>query len=171
MLAALARRGVSVEKIKIRGSKTQSIDNQLQNLAFQDPEIKYLAQRVSARRLPFCIWLRCCQAFVSYMRSVHLHKDKTIFKVTELPAEAFAASLGLAGAPKIKFLSRENAKEKKNASRAVATLQAEIARENEDPGIKGSDGEEDEDEESKMTEPHASWAWSRRNMLPARWGT
>ena len=47
MIAALKRRSVEVSSIKIRASKTQSIENQLQNLAFQDPEIKYLAQRVS----------------------------------------------------------------------------------------------------------------------------
>jgi hypothetical protein len=41
---------------------------------------------------------------VSYMRSVHLHKDKSIFKVEELPVDIFAESLGLPGAPKIKFL-------------------------------------------------------------------
>jgi len=44
--AALDKKGIVVEKIKIRTSKTQNIDNQLQNLAFQDPEIKYLGQRV-----------------------------------------------------------------------------------------------------------------------------
>ena len=47
MLAALGKKGVKIENIKIRASKTQSIQNQLQNLAFQDPEIKYLGQRVS----------------------------------------------------------------------------------------------------------------------------
>lgn len=47
MKAVLAKKGIEVQKIKIRSSKTQSIENQLQNLAFQDPEIKYLGQRVS----------------------------------------------------------------------------------------------------------------------------
>lgn len=46
MTTALARKGIEVQKIKIKQSKTQSIENQLQKLAFQDPEIKYLAQRV-----------------------------------------------------------------------------------------------------------------------------
>ena len=49
MTAALKNKGVDVAKIKIRGSKTQSIENQLQSLAFQDPDIKYLGQRVSFR--------------------------------------------------------------------------------------------------------------------------
>lgn len=48
MKAALEQKSVAVQKIKIRASKTQSIENQLQKLAFQDPEIKYLGQRVRA---------------------------------------------------------------------------------------------------------------------------
>lgn len=47
MLAALEKKGIEIENIKIRASKTQSIQTQLQNLAFRDPEIKYLGQRVS----------------------------------------------------------------------------------------------------------------------------
>jgi len=55
------------------------------------------------------------QAFVSYMKSVHLQKDKSIFDLTQLPVEAFAASLGLPGAPQIKFIGQ--AHQKKNAAR------------------------------------------------------
>ena len=46
MIAALKQKNIDIQKIKIKASKTQSISNQLQNLAFQDPEIKYLGQRV-----------------------------------------------------------------------------------------------------------------------------
>jgi len=46
MKAALANKGLNVEMIKIRVSKTIGIENQLQNLAFKDPEMKYLGQRV-----------------------------------------------------------------------------------------------------------------------------
>jgi len=53
------------------------------------------------------------------MRSVHLQKDKTVFKLTELPAELFAESLGLPGVPRIKFLNKEVAKAKKNAPRTI----------------------------------------------------
>jgi DNA-directed RNA polymerase subunit M/transcription elongation factor TFIIS len=74
-------------------SKTLSIKDQLQRLTFQDPDVKYLAQ----------------QALVSHVRSVHPHHDKAVFKVEALPVEAFAASLGLAGAPKIRLLSRTQA--------------------------------------------------------------
>ncbi|KAF8452452.1 P-loop containing nucleoside triphosphate hydrolase protein [Boletus edulis BED1] len=123
MLAALEKKGVKIENIKIRASKTQSIQNQLQNLAFQDPEIKYLGQR----------------AFVSYVRSVYLHKDKSVFKVGELPVDKFAESLGLPGTPKIKLLSREQAKKQKNASRTMAALQAQM--ESEKAGVSSSGDE------------------------------
>lgn len=75
---------------------------------------------------------------------MYLHKDKAIFKVEELPADRFAESLGLPGAPKIKFLGKEIAKKKKNVSRTVAALQAEIAKEQEAKANDESDSEADE---------------------------
>ncbi|KAJ6591209.1 ATP-dependent RNA helicase dbp-4 [Mycena vulgaris] len=139
MKAALAGKGIEVQKIKAKMSKVQNIENQLQNLAFQDPEIKYLGQR----------------AFVSYMRSIHLHKDKSIFKLAELPAERFAESLGLPGAPKIKFLSKEMAKQKKNKSRAVEAAQADILKEKAEAEAdsEDSDGDDGEVHDSSEEEP------------------
>ena len=69
------------------------------------------------------------QAFVSYMRSIFLQKDKSIFKIDELPAERFAESLGLPGAPKIKFLSKELMKKRKNASHVIEAAQQEAGME------------------------------------------
>ncbi|KAG2076311.1 DEAD-domain-containing protein [Suillus decipiens] len=129
MKAALEKKSIKIENIKIRPSKTQNIQNQLQKLSFQEPEIKYLGQR----------------AFVSYVRSVHLYKDKSIFKVDELPVEKFAESLGLPGAPKIKFLNRELVKKQKNSSRTVAAIQAEIEAEAKQGH---SDSEDDSEEEA-----------------------
>ncbi|KAG2058137.1 DEAD-domain-containing protein [Suillus hirtellus] len=131
MKAALEKKSIKIENIKIRPSKTQNIQNQLQKLSFQEPEIKYLGQR----------------AFVSYVRSVHLYKDKSIFKVDELPVEKFAESLGLPGAPKIKFLNRELVKKQKNSSRTVAAIQAEIEAE----AKQGSSDDEDDSEEASVS--------------------
>ncbi|KAG1046075.1 hypothetical protein G6F43_011172 [Rhizopus delemar] len=94
MTEELKKKRVPIEEIKIRTSKQQTIQKQLQSFCFQDPEIKYLAQR----------------AFVAYMRSIYLQKNKTIFDVNALPAEEFAHSLGLAGAPKIKFVKKTEKK-------------------------------------------------------------
>ena len=110
MLKRLEQRKVAVEKINVRQKKQQSIKNQLQNMCFKDPELKYLGQK----------------AFVSYIRSIHIQKDKEIFKLNGLPLEEFSASLGLPGAPKIKFLKGDNAKSLKNAPRqAVSSSEGE----------------------------------------------
>lgn len=103
MLQRLEQKKVSVERINVRPNKQQTIKHQLQNICFKDPELKYLGQK----------------AFVSYVRSVHVQKDKEVFKLSALPLEDFAASLGLPGAPKIKFLKGDNAKQVKNAPRAA----------------------------------------------------
>lgn len=87
---------------------------------------------------------------MSYVRSVYLHKDKSIFKLDELPVDEFAGSLGLPGAPKIKFLSREQAKKQKNVSRSVAALQAQIG--SEQAGASSSEAESAEGPTSSENE-------------------
>ncbi|TDL27948.1 DEAD-domain-containing protein [Rickenella mellea] len=139
MKARLEAKGLSVAKIKVKESKTQNIEKQLQNLAFQDPEIKYLGQR----------------CFVSYLRSIYLQKDKTIFQLDKLPIDRFAASLGLPGAPKIKFLARDAAKKKKNASHAATEVKD--ASELEDSGSDDGDSDNSSGEEQspeRRTPPH-----------------
>jgi ATP-dependent RNA helicase DDX10/DBP4 len=101
MLKRLAQKKVPIERINVRQKKQQSIKNQLQNMCFKDPELKYIGQK----------------AFVSYVRSVYVQKDKEIFRIKELPLEEFAASLGLPGAPRIKFLKGDSVKRLKNAPR------------------------------------------------------
>lgn len=45
------------------------------------------------------------KAFVSYVRSIFLKSNKEVFDVTELPLEEYAYSLGLPGAPRIRFVT------------------------------------------------------------------
>lgn len=113
MLKRLEQKKVKVEKINVRQKKQQGIKNQLQNMCFKDPELKYLGQK----------------AFVSYVRSIHVQKDKEVFKLNDLPLEEFSASLGLPGAPKIKFLKGDNAKSSKNAPRQAASSSEEESAE------------------------------------------
>ncbi|KAJ5097922.1 ATP-dependent RNA helicase dbp4 [Penicillium argentinense] len=95
-----AQKKVPIERINIKANKQQSIKNQLQNMCFKDPELKYLGQK----------------AFISYVKSVYVQKDKDIFNLKELSLEDFAGSLGLPGAPRIKFIKGDDTKERKNAS-------------------------------------------------------
>ena len=109
MLKRLNARNIEPKKLNIKESKMRSITNNLQSLLFQDPELKYLAQK----------------AFISYVKSVYVQKDKEVFKFDQLPSEEFAQSLGLPGAPKIKFKgmkSFEKSKELKNMSRQLLLL-------------------------------------------------
>ena len=101
MVRRLEQKKVSVERINVRQKKQQSIKNQLQNMCFKDPELKYLGQK----------------AFVAYVKSVYVQKDKDVFNLNELPLGDFAASMGLPGTPKIRFLSGDNLKQLKNAPR------------------------------------------------------
>ena len=122
MLARLGRNKVPVERINVRAKKQQSIRNQLQNLCFKDPELKYLGQK----------------AFVSYVRSIHVAHDKDVFNIKKYAMDEFAASLGLPGAPRIKFTQgdAEAAKRMKNAPRKVAEVP--------------NDSSEDEDQDENL---------------------
>ncbi|KAI5195858.1 hypothetical protein AUEXF2481DRAFT_39795 [Aureobasidium subglaciale EXF-2481] len=102
MLSRLEAKKVPIERISVKQKKQQSIKPQLQNMCFKDPTLKYLGQK----------------AFASYVRSIHIQKDKDVFKLDKLNLEEFAASLGLPGAPKIKFIAGDDAKARKNAPRA-----------------------------------------------------
>jgi ATP-dependent RNA helicase DDX10/DBP4 len=92
------------------------------------------------------------QAFVSYLRSIYLQKDKSVFKLDQLPLEEFAESLGLPGAPRVKFLSKELAKQKKNASRE---LQKVLEQEEVSKGTSEEDSGE-EAEQPKKTKTSVS---------------
>ncbi|GAA5916607.1 hypothetical protein JCM6882_009174 [Rhodosporidiobolus microsporus] len=132
MVKRFEAKRMEVNKIKANEKKKQSIRGLLQSAAFQYPEIKFLAQR----------------AFISYVRSVHLQKDKTVFKVDDLPLDEYAASLGLAGAPKIKFTSKKEASEAKNRVRQVEDIRKEMG----DKEGSDEDGEESEEEEGSAEE-------------------
>ena len=66
----LEKKGIEVSKIKIKESKTHSIENQLQNLAFKDPEIKYLGQRVCIAIFDEIVYLLTFSLFLG-VRLIH----------------------------------------------------------------------------------------------------
>ncbi|PVH82051.1 DEAD-domain-containing protein [Cadophora sp. DSE1049] len=103
MLKRLEQKKVPIQKTKPRQKLQQSIRNQLQDMCFKYPELKYLGQK----------------AFTSYAKSVYLQKDKEVFKINEYDLEGFANSMGLPGAPKIKFQKGNDTKNLKNAPRGA----------------------------------------------------
>lgn len=120
MLTRLATKRVPLERINVRAKKQQNIGSQLQAMCFKDPELKYLGQK----------------AFTSYAKSIYVQRDKEIFAIDKYDLEGYATSLGLPGAPRIKFIRGdvEAQKRLKNAPR-----QAVEASESEDDSDVGSE--------------------------------
>ncbi|KAA1121232.1 ATP-dependent RNA helicase dbp4 [Puccinia graminis f. sp. tritici] len=135
-------RGIVVSKVKPNESKKQSIQNQIQAQMFKFPELKFLGQR----------------AFISYVRSIHLQKNKEIFKLKELDLVKFAESMGLPGAPQVRFSGSgaggaaggtgESAKAKKNAPRDLETLKKLTLTQNTTSTDTVNKGDADENEEA-----------------------
>jgi ATP-dependent RNA helicase DDX10/DBP4 len=115
MLKRLEQKKVPVELINVRQKKKTSIKEQLQNMNFKDPAVKYLGQK----------------AFMTHVKSLYLQKDKEVFKLKEYDLEAYAASLGLPGTPRIKFLQDDDSRQKKSASRQ--TIEVSESEEEETP--------------------------------------
>ncbi|XP_055278959.1 probable ATP-dependent RNA helicase DDX10 [Moschus berezovskii] len=90
MVQQLLQKKVPVKEIKINPEKLIDVQKKLESFLAQDQDLKERAQR----------------CFVSYIRSVYLMKDKEIFDVNKLPIPDYALSLGLAVAPRIRFLQR-----------------------------------------------------------------
>ncbi|XP_061876390.1 probable ATP-dependent RNA helicase DDX10 [Colius striatus] len=90
MVEQLAQRKVPVSEIKINPEKLTDIQKRMQSFLAQDQELKDKAQR----------------CFVSYLRSVYLMKNKEVFDVFKLPLAEYALSLGLAVAPRVRFLQK-----------------------------------------------------------------
>lgn len=145
MLNALDKKRVTLEKINVRQKKMQNtVRNQLQNMCFKDPELKYLGQK----------------AFVSYVRSVHVQKDKKTFNLKNLDLEQFAASLGLPGAPRVKFVKGEDAKARKNAPRAlIAALSGSSEDDSDAPK-----GKKDSEDKQKTVRTKYDRMFERRNQ-------
>ncbi|XP_026361594.2 probable ATP-dependent RNA helicase DDX10 [Ursus maritimus] len=90
MVQQLLQKKVPVKEIKINPEKLIDVQKKLESFLAQDQDLKERAQR----------------CFVSYIRSVYLMKDKEIFDVNKLPIPEYALSLGLAVAPRVRFLQK-----------------------------------------------------------------
>ncbi|KAL0000835.1 hypothetical protein SO802_014616 [Lithocarpus litseifolius] len=112
MLEKLQAQKVPIQFIKANKKRLQPVSGLLSALLVKYPDMQYQAQR----------------AFVTYLRSIHIQKEKEIFDVTKLPIDEFSASLGLPMTPKIRFLKQKN--KSKTASETISL-----------PASENSDGE------------------------------
>jgi ATP-dependent RNA helicase DDX10/DBP4 len=106
MLKRFETKKVPIEAINVRQKKKQSIKSQMVHMCFKDPELKYLAQK----------------AFISCTKSIYLQRDKVVFNIKSYDLEGLAASMGLPGAPKIKFLKDDDSKQRKQQPQQKADV-------------------------------------------------
>ncbi|GLI59364.1 hypothetical protein VaNZ11_001229 [Volvox africanus] len=135
MLAALADAKVPLNQIRPNPAKQQTVTPALQALLSKDQELKEFAQK----------------ALVAYLRSVFLQPRKDVFNVAALPVEDFAASLGLASVPRLRFLRRVRGKQEVVEVGGKEALQEDIEEAHEQ-----ADGSTDSGmDEDTPTAPHA----------------
>ncbi|XP_075155688.1 putative ATP-dependent RNA helicase DDX10 [Haematobia irritans] len=100
MLKELDQKSISIRKISIDPKKLFSPRAKIEAYLAQNPELKASAQR----------------AFVAYIKSVFLMKNKKVFNVMSLDFDAYAKSLGLIITPRVRFLDRFLKKQNQNKS-------------------------------------------------------
>lgn len=120
VVAMLGRTKVPINKINVDPKQLFSPLVKIQSFLAQSPELKDTAKR----------------AFVAYVKSVALMKDKSVFDVSKLDLDAFAKSLGLLVTPRVRFLARKGGDKAKNVKTDVKVTV--------DDGDDGEDGSDDE---------------------------
>ncbi|XP_048838930.1 probable ATP-dependent RNA helicase DDX10 [Brienomyrus brachyistius] len=139
MIKQLQEKKVPINKIQVNPAKMTSVQQKLQAFLAQEKEQKERAQR----------------CFVSYLRSVYLMKNKDVFDVFQLPLQEYAGSLGLAVAPRVRFLSK--ARQQRGGAEAtpaagpgnhpeeedeeLESFRAQVRGERLPPSVPGTDGE------------------------------
>lgn len=121
-------KSIELKKLKANPNKTLSITAALQRINASNSDLMHLAQK----------------AFICYIRSVFLNKDKEIFNISKINHEAFAASLGLVTTPIIEFINNESKTGKKSK---LNKLREKIKRR------KMKELEENEDQKESQSEP------------------
>nr|XP_012144472.1 PREDICTED: probable ATP-dependent RNA helicase DDX10 [Megachile rotundata] len=104
MVEKLKERKIPISMIKINPNKLQSPQRKIEALLARDVSLKESAQR----------------AFIAYVKSVFLMKDKEIFNVRALNTDSFARSLGLAIPPRIRFLQRMEQKQQSSTKNTIS---------------------------------------------------
>ncbi|KAA8523687.1 hypothetical protein F0562_010110 [Nyssa sinensis] len=108
MLEKLQEKKIPIQFIKANTKRLQSVSTLLAALLVKFDNLPPLAQR----------------AFITYLRSIHIQRDKEVFDVMKLPTEEFSASLGLPMTPRVRFLKQ---KIKTKTVSEESSLQPEIA--------------------------------------------
>lgn len=94
MLEKLQGAKIPIHFTKANTKRLQPVSGLLAALLVKYPDMQHRAQK----------------AFITYLRSVHIQKDKEVFDVTKLSTDEFSASLGLPMTPEIRFMNQKKGK-------------------------------------------------------------
>ena len=130
MVRQLGEARIPIEKIEINSNKMRSITGGMAAFLAGDKNLKESAQR----------------AFVSYIKSVVLMKNKKIFDVASIELDKFAESLGLAATPRVRFLQRQTKKTVKAPGDKEDEVEAAKVSERKMSFVSQEDESEGEDE-------------------------
>ncbi|MDR3582247.1 MAG: DEAD/DEAH box helicase [Candidatus Pacebacteria bacterium] len=113
-LHRLETKGIALKKINVNPEKTLTIQGTLRSYLSGDLELMKLAQK----------------AFISYVKALHLMKDKQVFDLKKVNFKGLAASMGLVTVPVIKMGQEEldSADPPKKAGSKLSKLKAKIQK-------------------------------------------
>ncbi|XP_017888498.1 probable ATP-dependent RNA helicase DDX10 [Ceratina calcarata] len=139
MIEKLQERKVPISMIQINPKKLLSPQRKMEALLARDVSLKESAQR----------------AFIAYIKSVFLMRDKEVFNVRALNTDAFSRSLGLAIPPRIRFLQRIDQKQRQSSNknlekRQIVTNTESKNDENEQRNIINYNHSSDEENEEEI---------------------
>jgi ATP-dependent RNA helicase DDX10/DBP4 len=119
MVLLLSAAKIPISEIQINPSQALSITSKLSAEVAADPDLKFLAQK----------------CFSSYVRSILLQRNRSVFDPYSIPFEEYSESLGLAIMPAVKLPAknsedidklRADSHAKKNENKSLARLKASI---------------------------------------------
>ena len=105
MLSKMTEAKIEPKKVSMNAKRTFNLQESLAGWVAADPDLKYLAQK----------------AFVTFVRSYYLQKDKEVFDISALPLAEYAIALGLPGAPRIRLVRKDAGKSKTHGDSAQSS--------------------------------------------------
>lgn len=115
MLDELRASKIPIDKISIDPKQLFSPRVKMEAFLAQSKDLKETAQR----------------AFIAYIKSVHLMKNKKVFNVESIDFDAFAKSLGLVVTPRVRFLQRLKKKKQLQENSKNGSIESDANSESE----------------------------------------
>jgi ATP-dependent RNA helicase DDX10/DBP4 len=91
-LSHLDKRQIEMKKLGTKSKAKLTIQPVLEKMNAENKDLQHLAKR----------------AVASYLKSIHLMKDRSVFNLDAIDKEAFAKSFGLLNAPEIEVVSKKD---------------------------------------------------------------